>query len=367
MGARNVVRSTTIPHANLSSPSPVALTHGVYGAYRTSRPLTIRVRRVPGTINGLRKDALPDTGADASFISAAFLATLQHRGGGDAENIEVSPIPTGAGIITPTIQLASGKTVKPNATASVPWRFEGDPRIYRLACYVLPKCAHDVILGDGFLRATETLTRFTTRITVTLRALGRSLMGLNYMGAHGSDETKAKRRLWGYLDGEGVAALADLGSDIMVVSGAYARRRGFQVCREKAGRVQLEFADGSTAWTDGIVGGLEWDFGGMGEKVASDFYVLEDLPVDVALSGDFVFHHDVFGKHDESFRYGGSLGPPRLCNIKLLGRPAKPEQGQGLVDGKCQSSSWCRTPLTHLSDIPRLIHPPNGPTGARSA
>jgi hypothetical protein len=65
---------------------------------------------------------------------------------------------------------------------------------------------------------------------------------------------------------------------------------------------------------------LEWEFGGAGGKVRSDFYVLEDLPVDVVFSSDFVFDHDVYGRHDPSFRRCRELlDVLRLCNIRLIG------------------------------------------------
>ncbi|KAK4032542.1 hypothetical protein C8A01DRAFT_20385 [Parachaetomium inaequale] len=235
------------------------------------------------------------------------------------------------------VQLASGKSVTSITRVFILWRFDNEREhtAHWLDCLVLPKCAHDLILGDAFLRATETLTKFKHRISTTLRSLGTKLLRrLNYMGTN-ADE--GRRQLWGYLDGELVAALPDSGSDIMAVSAEYARRRGFWVDRGRDRQVMVQFADGSTAWTDGVVAGLEWEFGLGGAKpVRDDFYVLEDLPVDVVFSGDFVFDRDVFGEHDGSLQlYGTVLDALQLCNIRLIGRYGKDLERleeEGLVD-----------------------------------
>jgi hypothetical protein len=89
-----------------------------------------------------------------------------------------------------------------------------------------------------------------------------------------------------------------------------------------------------------VVRGLEWGFGGLleGKVVMEDFYVLEDLPVDVVFSGDFVFEQDVFGEHGGSLELYGSLWDAlHLCNIRLIGRYGKDLERleeEGLVDGK---------------------------------
>jgi hypothetical protein len=59
--------------------------------------------------------------------------------------------------------------------------------------------------------------------------------------------------------------------------------------------------------------------------LGSDFYVLEDLPVDVVFSSDFMFGHDVFEELDDWPLEDGEelLDVLRLCNIRLIGRYRK--------------------------------------------
>jgi hypothetical protein len=327
IAARFLAREAKV--RSLRAPSAPAPEHNT-----SQTQLQIRDRRVTGVINGLKVDAIPDTGADASFISATFLNKLKRL---PKPNIKVDHHTA-----LPPVKLASGKTITPTGTATIPWRFNGERPIHWITCLVLPKCAHDLILGDAFLHATQTLTTFSrTRVSVTLRSLGRRMpLRLNYMGA------SQQRRVLGRLGGEAVAALPDSGSDVMAVSAEYARRRGFCVQKGRERQVEVQFADGSSAWTEGVVRGLEWEFGDAGGKVVADFYVLEDLPVDVLFSSDFLFEHDVFGMHDEGLRcaHGSVLDLLQLCSLRLL-RHRYHEvdldklEEEGLSDGKCCSSS----------------------------
>ncbi|KAK4125986.1 hypothetical protein N657DRAFT_709321 [Parathielavia appendiculata] len=143
-------------------------------------------------------------------------------------------------------------------------------------------------------------------------------------------------RSFGYLDEEVVSALPVSGSNIMAMSADYARKRESVVDRRHERQVGVQFADVSTAWTDGIVSQLQRKFGNTGEKVRSDFYVLEHLPVDVLLSSDFVFGHDVFVEHERAFfDYGYALDLLHLCNIRLIGRYSsdlKKLEEEGLID-----------------------------------
>ncbi|KAK4103454.1 hypothetical protein N658DRAFT_421339 [Parathielavia hyrcaniae] len=275
---------------------------------------TIRERKVHGRVNGHKIEALPDTGADGSYISQSLLKRLRRlRREQDSQwqPIEEFAAPS-------SVRLASGKTIKTTRAARIPWQFEGESSLSWVTCHVLPQGAHGLILGDSFLRETKTLTAFKSRIKTTVRVQKRDMLSsmrlnLNYMGCD-------RHHLRGFLDGELVSALPDSGSDIMAVSAEYARKRGFVVDRRHDRQVEVQFADGSTAWTDGVASQLKWEFGDTGKEVVSDFYVLDHLPVDVLLSSDFVFGHDVFVEHEGAFfDHGSVLGLLDLCNIRLIG------------------------------------------------
>ncbi|XEV04487.1 hypothetical protein FSHL1_009774 [Fusarium sambucinum] len=123
------------------------------------------------------------------------------------------------------------------------------------------------------------------------------------------------------INDSSVLALPDTGSDVMLISADYARRNNFDVHQGAEHQLELEFGDGSTAFTTGVVHDAEWVFGDSGQMVRSDVYVLEDLSVDVVLSADFVFEFGVFKELSHFVVNFNSLPDlSELYNIKLIGK-----------------------------------------------
>lgn len=197
---------------------------------------------------------------------------------------------------------------------SVHLGFLGEAVKFTLSCAIIPGRVHSLMLGSKFLRETETLTsNFSRRVRQTLRDLPRHL-GLKLVGSD-------RHRLWGSLNGAFTAGVPDTGSDVMVVSGDYARRHKLKVERGLENRLELEFADGSTSFTNGLVRDAEWIFGESEERVICDFYVLEQLPVDVVLSNAFVFDLKVFTEYSGYIVQEESIAElAELFNIRLIGR-----------------------------------------------
>jgi hypothetical protein len=59
-------------------------------------------------------------------------------------------------------------------------------------------------------------------------------------------------------------------------------------------RLDLELADGSRVFTEGIVLNATWNFGDSAQAVCCYFYVLGNLLVDVVFSHDFIFGLYIF-------------------------------------------------------------------------
>ncbi|RYP14826.1 hypothetical protein DL765_006127 [Monosporascus sp. GIB2] len=187
----------------------------------------------------------------------------------------------------------------------------GEQKAHVLNCWILPGCVHDLVLGNRFLWATQTLTNFVRRIKFKLVEPPRRLR-LRFLG-------KETQRLWGSLDGYLTAALPDTGSDIMLISSAYARKIGLTIDLDSENKLKVEFADGTTSRTRGVVRDVSWNVGG--KTVRCDFYVLDDLRVDVILSKNYLFDLNVFSEHRDCF-FDTDLSEDlfQLCNIRLIGR-----------------------------------------------
>ncbi|KAI6565001.1 hypothetical protein MCOR03_002149 [Pyricularia oryzae] len=255
---------------------------------------------VRGLANGHAIAAVADTGADGCFVSAAFAKEL------------------GATIITTksvSIKLASGKMMKSTGSMPLEWIFQGDSQVHNIVCHVVETLAHPLSLGRPFLEATRSLTTHKSRIIRAVHRAGRNFFRLHLLG-------EGLGEIAGHLDGKPTLALPDTGSEIMAVSTALAKRRGWTIDRRSSRRVQVQFADGSTAFTRGLVSGLEWDFGNGDRPTKCDFHVIDDLPVEVILSSDFIFDLDLF-----SSRYETLFVQPKhwrkddddvlFCNIRL--------------------------------------------------
>ncbi|RFU75425.1 hypothetical protein TARUN_6819 [Trichoderma arundinaceum] len=157
----------------------------------------------------------------------------------------------------------------------------------------------------------STLTKFIHRIKSKLVDIPKRLR-LRYLG-------QEKQRLMGYLNGHFTAAFPDTGSDVMLIDSAYAQEIGLDIDYDIRSRVEVEFADGSTTWTRGIVRDVPWSVGG--KTVHCDFHVLDDLCVDVILSNGYLFEMNIFSEYGEYFFDDGAEEDLfYFCNIRLIGQ-----------------------------------------------
>lgn len=136
-----------------------------------------------------------------------------------------------------------------------------------------------------------------------------------------ADESQSEM-VWGYLNDRFTTAFPDTGSDMMLVSRTYAEELELDIDTRLESRVEVEFPDGSTAWTSGIIRDASWRIGS--KTINRDFYVLDELCVDVVLSNEYLFNENVFSECDVYF-FDAELDIPGddtslFCNIRLIGR-----------------------------------------------
>ncbi|KOS19812.1 hypothetical protein ESCO_005787 [Escovopsis weberi] len=231
---------------------------------------------VNGEVRRTSVEAFPDSGADRCYISSRLASNL------------------GAKLVPGTergVQLANKKSVESPGMVEVPFKFEGEQHEHTLSCWIIPNCIHDLILGRDFLGATKTLTQYARRIGNKVVSWPGKLR-LTYLDGE-------RQRLWGWFGDFFVDALPDTGSDLMLMSGQFARRIGLQVDESFENWLEVEFADGTTEWTSGVVRNVPWTVGD--ETIRCDFHVLEDLRVDVILSKDYLFGMNAFSEYGKFF------------------------------------------------------------------
>ncbi|KAH9879415.1 hypothetical protein J1614_002855 [Plenodomus biglobosus] len=248
---------------------------------RTNLSTTTTVSEIPGWIedrHGVR--ALGDIGAKYNSMNYSYAERLglliQHQ--------KVSKITIGSGNLISTAGTVTGR-----------FRFQNEPEVYSILFNLLPNRIHDVILGKAFLKGTNT---FKSQLHQASRVVKRVIQGVFrheffYLGDNALTFT-------GLLNGRPESALADSGSSLLIMDGAYARSLGLPISSETMYCNRLLFADNSTAMTSGMVHGVRWEFGvgGDSEEHIPDFHILENAPAAVIPSDDFLFGTNAFSRYD---------------------------------------------------------------------
>ncbi|KAJ3573949.1 hypothetical protein NPX13_g4518 [Xylaria arbuscula] len=312
--------------------------------------------QIRGKANGVPVDVLADSGSNINTVSK----DEADRIGAVVESDTTRQI----------IQLASGERCFSLGDVTVEFTFEGEEKIYVLHCSVVETLEWAMIAGYDFLETTETLTRFRERRIREVAPSNLYHMPLSLMVECGTVSNGDGARMEGLINGSRTTVVPDTGSTINAMSTSHADLQGLEI--DTTQRTRVNFVDGSTAMTRGVVEGT-WIFlspdkdngpllhlanyrrrkRGPGETTESqnihdrsddneedpnrdpwdyiweyEWHVIDGLPVDAVLSLDFIKRHDVFNKHQHSFIRTSS----RPTIPEILGICELPRGCEGLVD-----------------------------------
>ncbi|RTE78048.1 hypothetical protein BHE90_007478 [Fusarium euwallaceae] len=252
-----------------------------------ARPKGILVAR--GYINGQGVNAIPDTGASCNIVSYSYAKQLGFE--------RVKP----ESLDEQQLRMANGKLLRAIGRLRATWRFSTDPESsWDIIFLVLEDFIYDLVLGNEFLRASETMAqnkKRLSRIPRPLRAL--SVLYVNNLGP-------ANQRLLGTMNGELVEALPDSGSEPNLVSLEWAIRQGWKDKIDGADVRLLQLADGSVERTMGSLA-VTWKFqtplgdGSLEEGITVLFHIYYGCVYDAILGEDVLTATDAFSKHQESF------------------------------------------------------------------
>ncbi|KAI4679075.1 uncharacterized protein J4E88_006367 [Alternaria novae-zelandiae] len=247
-----------------------------------------------------------DTGTHENHMSRAKAIELGY-------NIDPSPD------IAAAFQLPNGKIIKAvgHVVVAVQFARREGPKASSMTCHfnVFDRLALPVLIGMTFLQATETITRYTSRM-VDLPTTWKRSLRLCAVG-------NATNQVACTIDGRAVSAAADTGSEIALVSGEYAMKHGLlrdYSCEE------LELADGSLEYTSGhadvtvrvltkedVYCGNPWKT----KKVR--FHVLKNLQFDVILDEETIDDLSIFENGVAKIVAAASSIVPSISTIIHLG------------------------------------------------
>lgn len=189
-----------------------------------------RVYKIPSVLAGrIIANSLGDSGARFNFMKEGF---ARRSGLSINRNAKMK------------VRIGSDKMVTTAGTIETSYQFTGESEKHTLVFQLLPKCLHDIILGNPFLKAAETFTKRSSRIKegIIKGIVDRDFL---YLGSLGP-------RFHGTVNGVPQEALADSGAKIMVMDEDYAQRKDLPIVRDDMYRTRLRFADDSTANTSGM-------------------------------------------------------------------------------------------------------------------
>lgn len=256
--------------------------------------------------------ACPDSGSDENIISLELATSL-----GLKMEQTSSDVPRQFTVANGKIVTAVGQvTTSCSFAAGAPSEMTN----FECSFHVFSTLAVPMIMGVDFLLQTETLSKHRDRLVEQVVPAMQSLR-VNSVG-------RPKRSLICRLDTYVGCATVDTGSDLDLVSPAFAKARAYKI---EPAYEQLEFADCSVGYTSGVirtslvVGNVnDLGFHPRGEPIDLELFVLDNLNADILVGQDTVDTLDVFNLHSESLIPSmPRLGESDLNIIRHIGRLEK--------------------------------------------
>lgn len=226
-----------------------------------------------GFLNSVHVKAVADSGAGANIVSWDFVRNL---------GLTLDPKPAR------TVQLPNGKKIRTLGEVRGDFQFSTEQQTYPLLFLVLEYAAQALVLGSKFLRATETLKAHPER----LETIYTDVPAISFIG-------EQQEELDGLMNEKSVKVVPDTGSDLMVMSPECATKLGLHVDKSRQHRCKVRFADGSEAFTSGLVKNVWWTFIGPYHSFFYDFHILKGLPVAAIVNNTFLERHNVFVDYDQ--------------------------------------------------------------------
>lgn len=341
---------------------------GIWGptvnSHGANRPPSMQL---PGTLGIQRTSvkALPDTGSSQNVIDSAFMQTSF-----PAVTVEcISPIHDKP-LVAP-----DGEIIPCTGKVYLPWAFKKEEaKVYYLWFYVVENCLHDVIIGNGFLKETQTFEKhYRERVEINIRS-DLELLPENLVS--GAQESSCRRQIMsGIVNGQSVDVSLDTGCEANLMSAGYAKERGLNPIPLPGGNQEIKYANGRTGSTLGRVE-VDWSFDddppGVAVKVWC--YVLPVCVHSIIFGAQFALSENPWEKHSSTLNWkelpdtgdAGVVGLVEETGSRLLSvfgkkRP-NPQDDQIRKENKAQHdrlAAMLSSPSSPTHPTPALSTPPS--------
>ena len=175
---------------------------------RVETKVRSRLRRgLASFVNGARLSVFADTGAATNVVSAAYARRRNMA-------IDTS---------SSSFKMGNSNVVDSLGTVTIDYAFAEEPaKTFNIVCHVLPHCICDLILGNPFLKATETMSKYRRRLTECLFYSAANVFHFGYMG---NDQSFLEGCL---ADQYAVCAVPDTGAEKNVMDLQYVNYSPFK-------------------------------------------------------------------------------------------------------------------------------------------
>jgi hypothetical protein len=219
-------------------------------------------------------------------------------------------------------KMANGKIITAVGRIAADVAFPQNGRENKMICHfnVFKTLAFPALIGMAFLHATETLSRYTSRLVSLPDDYRRSFR--LYSVGEATNEARC------FIDGNPVIACADTGAEIALISAEYALRYNMVL---NASCEELMLADGTLDYTSGFADVRFKPLVYMKSRKVR-FHVLESLQFEVLLDEDLVEDYALFLNNSHPLVYCMTETIPSIAPIIHLG--SKFERGIANVGDK---------------------------------
>lgn len=273
--------------------------------------------QLPGVIHNVRVEALPDTGSSQNVIDAAFVEHLD-----------------------PAVRVLSSESDKPlrapdeelipcEGKVCLSWAFENESETtYYQWFYVVRDCSHEVIIGNGFLRETETMEKHQDRLKITEPSDPDSLPG-NWV-SEAQELDRLRQVVVGKVNGEHTTASLDTGCEANLMSQDCARSLDLQPTLLPTEKRVVTFANGRTGSTLGLVE-VQWSFADTPDiQTKVKCYVLPKCIHSIIFGARFAVLEKPWEKHKQALKMETlyDAGDAGVVDLKknILDRIFKPKE-----------------------------------------
>ena len=254
------------------------------------RQISTPIFQLPGTIGSICVKAVPDTGSsqdviDKNLVESLFPSAPVHPVDESTDKLLVAP---------------DREPITCIGKVFLSWTFKDENEKHDRWFYIVENCSKSVIIGNGFLRQTETMSKHRRRLEVTKPSDSNSPP--NYplsKGVHEARQDECLRQLvLGRIDSTDTLASLDTGCEANLMSIKYAKSLKLDILPLPSSEQHVKYVDGRRGSILGQVE-VDWSFFDTPDKATKvNFYVLKTCVYPVIFGERFIFSEDPWFNHE---------------------------------------------------------------------